>query len=153
MSETSISVKRTIDAGTPAVFDVLSNPNRHPQIDGSGSVVSVDTGDRITAVGQSFRMNMNHSIQGGDYQTDNVVTGYQENHLLAWQTATADTEPPGWEWVWRLEADGPDSTTVTLTYDWSKVDDPALVEKIGFPLIPASDLESTLDGLASAVAG
>ena len=51
-------------------------------------------------------MNMAGDHMGGDYQTDNTVTGYDPNHLLAWQTAPADTDPPGWEWTWQLTAAG-----------------------------------------------
>ena len=151
-TDTSITVQRTIDAGTPAVFDVLSNPERHPAIDGSGFVVSDEKTDRITATGQVFRMNMTGDHMGGDYQTDNTVTGYEQNHLLAWQTAPADTEPPGWEWVWELQAQGSDATEVTLTYDWAKVTDPAILEKVTFPLVERHALETSLDHLAAAVA-
>ncbi|MBB6626693.1 SRPBCC family protein [Nocardioides sp. KIGAM211] len=149
--DTKIQVQRTIDAPSTAVFDVLSNPARHTELDGSGFVVSDEKTDRITATGQVFRMNMTGPHMGGDYQTDNTVTGYDKNHLLAWQTAPADTDPPGWEWVWQLEAQGTDATNVTLTYDWSKVTDKALLEKIPFPLVQKSQLEDSLGNLASAV--
>ena len=102
----SITVQRTIDAPTTAVFDVLSNPERHQEIDGSGFVVGDEKSDRITGTGQVFRMNMTGDHMGGDYQTDNTVTGYDANHLLAWKTAPADTDPPGWEWVWELDRPG-----------------------------------------------
>lgn len=150
-TDTSITVQRTIDASTQDVFDVLSNPERHPELDASGFVVSDEKTDRITATGQVFRMNMTGPHMGGDYQTDNTVTGYDKNHLLAWQTAPAGTEPPGWEWVWELEAEGSDATRVTLTYDWSKVTDQDLLAKVGFPLVPESALEASLGNLASAV--
>lgn len=148
-----ITVQRTIDAPTQAVFDVLSNPQRHQELDGSGFVVSDDKTDRITGTGQVFRMNMTGPHMGGDYQTDNTVTGYDANHLLAWQTAPADNPPPGWEWTWELGAQGSDSTEVTLTYDWSKVTDPDLLSKLSFPLISQAQLEDSLGRLASAVSG
>lgn len=151
-SDTSITVSRTIDAPTSVVFDVLSNPERHVDLDGSGFVVSDEKTDRITGSGQVFRMNMTGDHMGGDYQTDNTVTGYDHNHLLAWQTAPADTEPPGWEWVWELEAQGSESTEVRLTYDWSKVTDQALLQQVGFPLVTEDQLEDSLGNLASAVA-
>ncbi|SDC71535.1 SRPBCC family protein [Nocardioides lianchengensis] len=151
-SDTSITVSRTIDAPTSVVFDVLSNPERHVDLDGSGFVVSDEKSDRITGSGQVFRMNMTGDHMGGDYQTDNTVTGYDHNHLLAWQTAPADTEPPGWEWVWELEAQGSESTEVRLTYDWSKVTDQALLQQVGFPLVTEDQLEDSLGNLASAVA-
>ena len=62
----------------------------------------------------------------------------------------AGQEPPGWEWLWELKAQGPDTTEVTLTYDWSKVDD-EFRQKVAFPLVPASALEESLGLLASAV--
>jgi uncharacterized protein YndB with AHSA1/START domain len=151
--EKKIEVHRTIDAPTTAVFDVLSNPQRHVELDGSGFVVSDDRTDRITGTGQTFRMNMSGDHMGGDYQTDNVVTGYDENKLLAWQTAPAGTEPPGWEWVWELDADGPDATRVTLVYDWSNVTDPDLLAKVSFPLVTQAQLEDSLGRLAEAVSG
>ena len=73
--------------------------------------------------------------------------------MVSAMASMADTDPPGWEWVWQLEAQGSDSTLVTLTYDWGKVTDTDLLKQIGFPLIPQSDLESSLDALAAAVTG
>ena len=84
MSEKTVSATRTIDAPAEAIFTVLSNPERHAEIDGSGMVRSDDKTDRITEVGQKFSMNMHWDKMGGDYKTDNYVNGYQENKLLAW---------------------------------------------------------------------
>ncbi|PZU45027.1 MAG: polyketide cyclase [Arsenicicoccus sp.] len=148
--QTSISVTRTIDASAKDVFEVLSLPENHVAIDGSGFVQSVDHGDRITETGQKFTMNMTGDHMGGDYQTDNHVTGYDKDHLLAWQTAPAGTQPPGWEWVWELTPQGPDSTEVRLTYDWAKVTDQALLKKVSFPLVKESQLEDSLNNLAAA---
>ena len=149
--DTQITVECTIDAPASEIFDVLSNPKRHPQLDGSGFVRSEDQGDRIQQVGDVFRMNMEGDHMGGEYQTDNTVTGYAKDKLLAWQTAPADTDPPGWEWVWELEPQGPDSTLVRHTYDWSKVTDTALLQKVGFPLVTDDQLEDTLGKLAETV--
>ncbi|MGB5951137.1 MAG: SRPBCC family protein [Ornithinimicrobium sp.] len=148
----SITVTRSIDAANAEIFEVLSNPENHIAIDGSGFVRSVDTADRIGAVGQVFTMNMSGPHMGGDYQTDNHVTGFDEGHLVAWQSTPAGTEPFGWEWVWRLQSEGPDRTTVTLTYDWSKVTDKEILEKVSFPLVEESELEESLNNLAAAVA-
>lgn len=152
-NDTSITVNRVIDASAQDLFAVLSNPERHAELDGSGFVVSDEKTDRITESGQVFRMNMTGPHMGGDYQTDNTVTGYDKNHLLAWATAPADSEPPGWEWVWELEAQGPDATDVRLTYTWDKVSDKDLLAKLHFPLVARSQLEDSLGNLASAVAG
>ncbi len=152
-TDTSVTVSRSIDASAKDLFDVLSNPQRHAELDGSGFVRSDEKTDRITATGQVFRMNMSGDHMGGDYQTDNTVTGYAKDKLLAWQTAPAGTEPPGWQWVWELTPQGPDSTSVTLTYDWAAVTDKELLKKISFPLVSESQLEQSLARLGEAVSG
>ncbi len=149
--EKKITVQRTLDAPTEDVFEVLTNPERHPDLDGSGFVRSVDHADRIQSVGQVFTMNMSGDHMGGDYQTDNHVTAYSENKMVGWKTAPAGTEPPGWEWLWELAPEGPGHTLVSHTYDWSDVTDAALLEKIDFPLVTQDDLEETLGRLAAAV--
>ena len=147
----SITVTRSIDAPAKDVFEVLTLPRRHKELDGSGFVVSDDHTDRITGVGQVFTMNMQGDHMGGDYQTDNHVTAYDSNHMVGWKTAPAGTEPPGWEWLWELKSTGSDSTDVSLTYDWSKVTDPELLKKVSFPLVSQDQLEASLNALASAV--
>lgn len=151
MTETKITASRTIDASADSIFHVLSNPERHAQIDGSGMVQSDHKTDRITAVGQVFTMNMSWDKMGGDYKTDNHVVGFEENKLLAWKTAPQGTQPPGWEWVWELEPQGPDATAVTVTYDWSAVTDKETLKKVSFPAVDQDALESSLGNLASAV--
>ncbi len=148
-----ITVSRTIDASAADIFTVLSNPQRHAELDGSGFIVSDDKTDRITATGQVFTMNMEGDHMGGEYKTDNHVVGYDENKLLAWKTAPAGTEPPGWQWVWELKPQDADTTDVTLTYDWSAVTDKALLKKVSFPLVSESELEDSLGRLAAAVSG
>lgn len=150
--QTSVTVERVIDAPVDRVFDVLSNPERHQSLDGSGFIRGVDHADRIQHVGDVFTMNMEGPHMGGEYQTDNHVTGYAKDKLLAWKTAPAGTEPPGWEWVWELESQGPDETLVRHTYDWSKVTDKSLLEKVGFPLVTERDLQDTLSKLAAVTA-
>lgn len=150
-SEGNVTVSRTIDAPAKDIFEVLTLPARHKELDGSGFVVSDDRTDRITGTGQVFTMNMTGDHMGGDYQTDNHVSAYDKNHLVGWKTAPAGTEPPGWEWLWELTAQGPDSTEVTLSYDWSKVTDKDLLEKISFPLVTEGELEDSIGRLAAAV--
>jgi len=149
----SITVSRVLDAPAHEVFDVLSNPKRHVEVDGSGFIRSDDRAERVTEVGQVFRMNMEGDHMGGEYQTDNHVTGFEQNRRLAWQTAPAGTTPPGWQWVWELTPTGPDSTEVELTYDWSAVTDKELLSKVTFPLVEEKQLEDSLGNLAAAVAG
>ncbi|MGU3292163.1 SRPBCC family protein [Williamsia sp. M5A3_1d] len=151
--QTSTTVERLIDASAKDVFDILSNPKRHVELDGSGFVRGDENGERISAVGDVFTMNMDGPHMGGEYKTDNHVSGFAKDKLIAWKTAPAGNEPPGWEWLWELESQGPDSTLVRLTYDWSKVTDKKLLEQIGFPLVSEGELEESLGRLAAATTG
>lgn len=152
-NDKSITVQRQIPVSAKAIFDVLSLPARHQELDGSGFVRGDDHTDRITGVGQTFRMNMTGEHMGGDYQTDNHVSGYDPDRLLSWKTAPADTDPPGWEWVWELKPESSDATNVSLTYDWSKVTDPDILAKVSFPLVSAKELDDSLNNLAAASSG
>jgi len=150
---TSITVEREIPSPAKDIFDILSNPHRHMELDGSGFVRGLSQGDRITRVGQKFTMNMTGDHMGGEYQTDNFISAFDPDKMIGWRTAPAGTEPPGWEWLWELKSEGSDSTRVSLTYDWGKVTDAGLLKKVGFPLVAESALEDSLGKLAGAAGG
>lgn len=149
--QTKQTVERTIDAPAKDIFEILSNPERHPQIDGSGMVRSDHKTDRISGTGEVFTMNQFWDKMGGEYKTDNYVVGFDENKLLAWKTATAGEEPPGWQWIWELESTGSDETLVSLTYDWSDVTDKEVLKHVHFPAVSKESMEDTLNRLAAAV--
>lgn len=148
-----VTVRRTINAPAKEIYELLTNPERHPDIDASGMVRSLEQGDRLEQVGQQFKMNMFFDKMGGDYQMSNHVTGLQPNRLVAWQPSRPGDEPAGWEWMYELESDGAGSTEVTLTYDWSKVTDKKVLERVRFPVLTEQQLEDSLAQLASAVGG
>ena len=155
--QNKIVVSRTIEAPADAIFDIISNPKRHPEFDGSGSVRSADDTERITKTGEKFVMNMHREAMGGDYRTHNFVTAYDENKMVGWKPApegedgSAPEGPKGWEWLYELTPQGSDATEVSLTYSWSDVTDPELLKQIRFPMIPEEDLEQSLNLLAAAV--
>ena len=153
MTDNKITVERTINAPSDTIFEVLSNPDRHKDLDGSGFIQAVSKGDRISGVGDTFTMEMAGDHMGGEYRTDNHVVGYDPNRLLAWQTAPAGTEPKGWQWVWELESQGSGQTLVRHTYDWEQVRDEALLAKNLFPLVQQDQLEQSLQRLDQAVTG
>ncbi len=153
MTENQLVVERTINAPSDAIFEVLTNPDRHKELDGSGFIQAVAKGDRIEKAGDQFTMDMAGDHMGGEYRTDNHVVGFDENRLLAWATAPSGTEPKGWRWVWELESQGSDRTLVRHTYDWSQVTDEALLAKGLFPLISEDQMADSLQRLDQAVTG
>ena len=127
MATDQVTASTTIDAAPDAVFAVLADPSTHAAIDGTGWVRGAEDGDRLTAVGQVFRMAMYHpNHPDKDYEMANLVEVFDEPRAIAWKPGTESAETGelsfgGWTWRYDLEAAGPSQTTVTLTYDWSAV--------------------------------
>ena len=75
---------RLIPAPAEAIFDLLADPGRHHEIDGSGTIVGArSAGERRLALGDSFGMDMDWGV---NYATKNVVVEFEENRRIAWQT-------------------------------------------------------------------
>lgn len=146
----TVSATREIPVAASEVFDLLSNPNRHAESDGSGSVRSADRGDRLQKVGDTFRMNM--SGPDGDYQTANTVFALVPDRVIGWQNTrnvTKDVEV-GAKWLYELEPGDADTTTVTLTYDPTEIESKA-VQGVA-KKFDADHLEKSLAALAEALA-
>jgi hypothetical protein len=156
MATDQVTASTTIDAAPDAVFVVLADPSAHAAIDGTGWVRGAEDDDRLTAVGQVFRMAMYHpNHPDKDYEMANLVEVFDEPRAIAWKpgTESADTGElsfGGWTWRYDLEAAGPSRTRVTLTYDWSAVP-PHIREYIRFPPFGQDHIESSLQHLAELV--
>ena len=143
-------VIRDIDAPAKEIFDLLSNPERHPETDGSGMVVSADKAERIKAVGDTFTMNM--TKEDGDYQTANEVFAFQQDRIIGWKNVENTTAGVrvGAKWLYELSPEDEGHTKVTLTYDRSDIESDkvrALSENFDEKF-----LENSLSDLAEALA-
>jgi len=78
-----VSVERVIPAPADKIFDLLVDPARHLDIDGSGTVQRARSGGRRLRLGDSFGMDMK---LGARYSTRNEVVELDENRLIAWRT-------------------------------------------------------------------
>ena len=151
MSGTNVRLSKTFEATADALFDLLAQPDRHAELDGSDMVVSAAHGARLSEIGQKFTMNMHWDHLGGDYQTDNYVNELVPNRRLGWLTADAGAEPAGWAWLWEFEPNPQGGSEVTLTYDWSQVTDPEVLSRVEFPVVSRAQLKESMDNLAAAV--
>ena len=112
-----VSVERVIPAPAASIFDLLADPARHVEIDGSGTVVGPRSARaRRLALGDSFGMDMDWKVT---YATRNEVTEFEENRRIAWRTLAAsplDKLFTGRTWRYELEpVDG--GTLVRETWD------------------------------------
>lgn len=147
---TESSATRQIDAPAAAIFDILSNPQRHAETDDSGMVVSADQGERLEKVGDIFTMNMTN--KDGDYQTKNEVFAFQEDRVIGWKNLqnTTSEVTVGAKWLYELEPIDADNTNVTLTYQRDELEENLLSMSETFD---DEFLAKSLDSLAAAVAG
>jgi len=101
--------QRVVAASPQAIFDLLADPRRHAEIDGSGTVRAAhpDVPERLF-LGAKFGMKMR---QGVPYSMTNEVVEFDEPHLIAWRHLG------GHVWRYRLEpTEG--GTLVTEEFDW-----------------------------------
>jgi hypothetical protein len=149
MPELSLSVTRTVPINAGRLFAVLSDPGRHSAVDGSGMVRRPATTERITKVGDVFRMVVYHPAVG-EYETDNHVVEFEPLRRIAWAPSSVDGDPAGWRWIWELGGEESESTSVTHTYDWSRVTDEAVLKRVSFPLVSTEQMEASIERLAIA---
>ena len=78
----TVSVERVVPAPPDRIFDLLADPRRHPEIDGSGTVREAVDGPARLHRGARFGMRMQ---LGGSYSMTNTVTEFEEGRRIAWQ--------------------------------------------------------------------
>ncbi len=77
------SVERVIAAPPEKIFDLLADPRRHQDIDGSGTVRDAKNSPVRLAMGSTFGMSMKLGIP---YSMNSTVIEFDENRRIAWQT-------------------------------------------------------------------
>jgi uncharacterized protein YndB with AHSA1/START domain len=140
-----VSVEREIAAPAHRIFDLLADPRRHAEIDGSGSVrtVRVDAPDRLSQ-GAEFGMAM--KALGMPYKVVNTVVEFEEGRRIAWHHKARV--------IWRYELEPtPGGTRVRETWDPSGA---GTLGRAFFTLMrfgPRNEdaMRTTLDRLAAAV--
>lgn len=150
MSDTE-SVERIIPASAEAIFDLLADPRRHPDIDGSGTVKDAIEGPQRLTLGSTFGMGMKMGMR---YSMVNEVIELEENRRIAWQTrpanAIAGRLAGGRIWRYELEpAEG--GTLVRETWDISQEKVKALVAPLRKKT--AQNMAATLERIEQVVAG
>ena len=82
-STDTVSVERIIPASPEKIFDLLADPARHRDIDGSGTVRDAKSGSERLALGSTFGMSMKMGIP---YSMVSTVVEYEDDRRIAWQT-------------------------------------------------------------------
>jgi uncharacterized protein YndB with AHSA1/START domain len=146
-----VSVDRVIRAPASAIFAVVANADRHPEIDGSGSVVKTKPGTPETlTLGSNFGMSMR---MGVPYSMSNTVVEFEPDHRIAWQTVFSGFfgRYIGGR-IWRYEFEEvPGGTKVTESWDISQDKQGFFLKRGKLPTATAEAMTKTLERLAQIV--
>ena len=139
MSRTVVRSAR-VDAPPSAVFDLLSDPQGHVEMDGSGSVRGVARAPERLGPGDVFWMSMRLGLP---YVVWNRVVEHEQDRLIAW------THLPGHRWRYELEpVDDGAATRLTATYDYGAAGPVApVLGLLRFPELAKKGLTGTLEAV------
>ena len=122
-----VTVERVIACPPGPIFDLLADPSRHREIDGSGTVREASSGSVRLSCGARFGMDMR---AGGSYKMVNEVVEFETDRLIAWQprpALRAARKILGGR-IWRYELEPVEGgTRVRETWDISQERLPALI--------------------------
>jgi hypothetical protein len=125
-----VEVSRRIEAPAAHIFEILANPQRHLDFDGSDMLRGAISNSLISEVGDTFTMKM-HRL-GRDYLMVNYVVEFEPNRRIFWEPAPGDLPtaggdptkvgiPAGYRWGYRLTPDGDDATLVTEVFGFGSL--------------------------------
>jgi uncharacterized protein YndB with AHSA1/START domain len=137
MANRSVTESTVVAARPEQVFDLLADPRRHPEIDGSGTVRAAMRGPERLQLGSHFGMRMRIGLP---YPIRNTVVEFEENRRIAWRHFGRH--------VWRYELEPvADGTRVTETFDYSTALSPRALELLHFPQANRKGISATLGRL------
>ena len=137
-----ITCSLRVAAPAKAVFDLLSDPFRHPEIDGSGTLRATVRGPRRLEAGSRFGIVMRY--WGAPYAITNTVTEYEPDRLIAWTHLSKVV------WRYRLEP-VPGGTQVSETWDPTGSAGRFAYQLLKFPERTAPAMIATLERIKALV--
>ncbi len=153
MNGTVVSTERVIPAPPEVIFDLLADPARHPDIDGSGNVKQAKPdGPTRLSLGATFGMSMHMGIK---YSMVNTVIQYEENRRITWQA-----KPAGFAGrfvggrIWRYELEPVEGgTRVRESWDISEDHQRRFLGRGKLPETTRANMDRTLTRIEELTAG
>jgi uncharacterized protein YndB with AHSA1/START domain len=145
VDERRVSATRVIPAPADAIFALLADPARHPELDGSSMVQRPTGSEPPTRLAKGSRFGMAMKLGPIPYRMSNQVIEFEEGRRIAWRHLGRHV------WRWELEpVEG--GTKVTETWDWAPMG-PAgkVLEALKVPARNQAAMERSLDRLAGLV--
>jgi hypothetical protein len=135
----TVSDSVVVTASPEQIFDLLADPRRHAELDGSGTVKGAVRGPSRLSLGATFGMRMRIGLP---YLIRNTVVEFEENRRIAWRHFGRH--------IWRYELEPVDGgTRVTETFDWSPALAPQVLELAKAPQANLKGIRATLQQMKS----
>ncbi len=133
-----VSRETVVPSPPGAIFDLLADPRRHCEIDGSGSVrqSEIDAPERLS-LGARFGMKMRIVVP---YRITNEVVEFEEGRRIAWRHFGGHV----WRYILEPVAGG---TKVTEQFDWTNNRSPLMLKVMRAQENNAKSIERTLENL------
>ena len=133
----AVSRRVTVAAPPAELFDLVADPRRHGELDGSGTVHDIVAGPDRLNLGDTFAVRM--TLKGIPYRITSTVTGFEENALLEWQ------HPLRHRWRWEFAEVAPGRTQVTETWDYSESKHSRFLELTRYRQVNGDGISRTLE--------
>jgi uncharacterized protein YndB with AHSA1/START domain len=139
------TVERVIPAPAERIFELVADPRRHKDIDGSGTVGDATELPEQLSLGASFGMSMNF---GGRYSMISTIVEFEDGRRIAWQSRPP-RDAARWRHlfggrIWRYELEPVDGgTRVRESWDLSEERLRSLVR--GYRRRTRSNMTATLE--------
>jgi hypothetical protein len=151
MSSERISATRRIAAPARKIFQIVSSPDGHIQIDGSGMLEASPGAKPLTAVGDTFDMDMDRTPLNDipnlvKYNVRNTVTQFVPDRLIEWTVGSADRPPLGHVYGWQIEPVSDTESEVTNYCDWTAISQETK-DRRPWPVVPVEMLEKSVRNL------
>jgi uncharacterized protein YndB with AHSA1/START domain len=143
-----VSVERVIAAPAAELFRIVADADRHPEIDGSGSVVKAKAGTpHELTLGSTFGMSMKAGVP---YSMSNTVIEFEQDRRIAWKTVLSGFlgRYIGGR-IWRYEFEPVDGgTLVRESWDISQDKQSSFLRRGKLPTVTADGMTNSLENLA-----
>ena len=134
-----VSVSKLVPASPEQIFELLANPEMHPVIDGSGSVIAPkSSAPQRLSLNATFGTSMK---KGAPYKITNTVVEFVEGKQIAWRHFGGHI----WRYILEPSTGG---TTVTEQFSYGTSKSPLMLKLAGYVRKNELAISKTLDNLA-----
>lgn len=146
-----ISTSGRIAAPADKIFQIVSHPTGHVEVDGSGMLQASPDARQLSAIGDTFDMDMDREPLGdipemGKYKVRNTVTRIIPDRLFEWAVAGIDRPQIGHVYGWQIEPVSETECEVTNYCDWTNISEESRTRR-EWPVVPLRMLEKSVENL------